>query len=272
MQQNLYADEYATLLESVLSGAADSVFVVDPTVEVLDAIATVGRESSEETPVLHTLARESVLKDVRDDFLIASRVADLVEDGTVELRVASEPLHNSLVVGEESVVALVSVDEQVAALTESDDTLSADTVEHYRAQFDDAEPFTLRTPGRTRLLETLESEFDTTMRDDLQTVFDAADTLTGDGDSLDEVQVCLLLAARHEQLLYDISGWGEDVGVASKATFSRTKSSLEEAGLIETEKVPLEVGRPRQRLLTSDEELAAADTATLLTVAKRLLG
>jgi hypothetical protein len=272
MQQNLYADGYETLLENGLSGAADSVFVVDPSVEVLDAIATVGRETSEETPVLHTLARESVLKDVRDDFLIASRVADLVESGTVELRATSEPLHNTLVVGDESVVAFVSVDGQVAALAESDDTLSADTVARYRAKFDDAEPFTLRTPGRTRLLETLESEFDATMREDLRTVFDSADALTGEDGHLDVVQVCLLLAARHEHLLYDISGWGEDVGVASKATFSRTKTSLEEAGLIETEKVPLEVGRPRQRLIPKDEELAAADTSNLVAVVTRLLG
>ncbi|WP_256370423.1 DUF5821 family protein [Halorubrum sp. SD690R] len=52
--------------------------------------------------------------------------------------------------------------------------------------------------------------------------------------------------------------------MASKATFSRAKSALEDAGLIETEKVPLDIGRPRLRLIATDE-LATADLKTLST-------
>ena len=62
-------------------------------------------------------------------------------------------------------------------------------------------------------------------------------------------------------LLYDISRWGEDVGVASKATFSRAKSRLEDAALIRTEKVPIDVGRPRLRLTLPAEYDALDDIA-----------
>ena len=65
--------------------------------------------------------------------------------------------------------------------------------------------------------------------------------------------LCLLAAARNEQLLYDVSRWGEEVGLASKATFSRTKTALENAGLVGTEKVPIDVGRPRLRLTLAPE-------------------
>jgi predicted transcriptional regulator len=88
---------------------------------------------------------------------------------------------------------------------------------------------------------------------------------------LDEVGLSLLVAAKHEQLLYDISRWGEDTGVASKATFSRTKTHLEEQGLIETEKVPIDVGRPRLRLILGNERLREAGTEELSSVARELL-
>jgi DNA-binding MarR family transcriptional regulator len=84
------------------------------------------------------------------------------------------------------------------------------------------------------------------------------------------VTVSLLVAARNRELLYDISRWGEDVGLASKATFSRTKSQLEERGLLDTEKVPIDVGRPRLRLRLTDG-LAEAPVAELTRKARARL-
>uniref|UniRef100_UPI000A78D6B4 transcriptional regulator TbsP domain-containing protein n=1 Tax=Halococcus thailandensis TaxID=335952 RepID=UPI000A78D6B4 len=72
-------------------------------------------------------------------------------------------------------------------------------------------------------------------------------------------------------MLYDISRWGEDAGVASKATFSRKKTQLEEQGLLETEKVPIDVGRPRLRLLLGEERLREADADELASVAHEML-
>ncbi|MFB6184704.1 MAG: DUF5821 family protein, partial [Haloarculaceae archaeon] len=69
----------------------------------------------------------------------------------------------------------------------------------------------------------------------------------------------------------DISKWGEDIGLASKATFSRTKTKLEDMGLIDTEKVPIDVGRPRLRLMLGDDRLSEADTDELASVAQSLL-
>ena len=84
--------------------------------------------------------------------------------------------------------------------------------------------------------------------------------------------IALLVAARNEVLLYDISKWGEDVGIASKATFSRTKSRLEDAGVITTEKVPIDVGRPRLRLQLGDQQLRDAAADDLAAAAADRLG
>ncbi|MFB6186576.1 MAG: DUF5821 family protein [Halobacteriaceae archaeon] len=53
------------------------------------------------------------------------------------------------------------------------------------------------------------------------------------GDEFNEVSVALLATARNELLLYDLGRWGENVGLASRETFSRKKQLLEEKGIIE---------------------------------------
>ncbi|MFB6193743.1 MAG: DUF5821 family protein [Halobaculum sp.] len=78
--------------------------------------------------------------------------------------------------------------------------------------------------------------------------------------TFDEVGVTLVLAAKHEELYYEVSRWGEDTGIASEATFSRRKRRLEEADVLDTEKQPIDMGRPRQRLVLGS---AAADRLTL---------
>ena len=101
-------------------------------------------------------------------------------------------------------------------------------------------------------------------------MLDSVESIRSD-EGLDAVDMSLFVAAKHELLLYDISKWGEEVGVASKATFSRAKTNLEESGLIETEKVPIDVGRPRLRLLFGEDELENADIDDLPSVAQRLV-
>jgi hypothetical protein len=106
---------------------------------------------------------------------------------------------------------------------------------------------------------------------DFDAVLDSLQTARGDGDGLDEVTISLLVAAKNGELLYDISKWGEDIGLASKATFSRTKTQLEDRGLIDTEKVPIDVGRPRLRLKLGDDRLTEADADELASVAQSLI-
>lgn len=221
-------------------------------------------------PSVRLLAPEGVLKDVLADFLVARVAADLVAADRLEIRTGA-PASTELVVGDDAVVALVTAGDRVAGLATDDEAFVASATDHYAGLWTAADPFTLRTPARSRIQQTLDAEFGPDIAADFERVLVALETARGDGEGLNEVTISLLVAARHEELLYDISRWGEEIGLASKATFSRTKTQLEERGLIETEKVPIEVGRPRQRLLLGDDRLREASPADLATTAQSLI-
>lgn len=225
---------------------------------------------SDDPPTVRLLATESVLKTVTSDFTVAGTAADLVVAGVLSLRTTEERLDGPLLCTDEAVVSVVSTDEHAAGLVTRDETFVEAARTGYTEQWDDADEFRLRTPPLSRVHETLGDEFGPNVRADFERMRTALGTQRGDGE-IDEVVVSLLAAAKNEQLLYDISTWGEHVGVASRATFSRKKATLEEGGLIDTEKVPIDVGRPRLRLLLGDERLHEADTDELVSVAGSML-
>jgi predicted transcriptional regulator len=256
-------------LRTILAEESGEIIVVgfdeDSTRELIEILA-----ESEEPPNVRLLVREAVLKWLRDDFVLASTAAELLAAETLDLRAAPEQLDGSLVVTEETVVSLLTPDdEHSAALVTDDEEFVAAVREHWSSVWEEGEEFALRTPAYSRVLETLGEKFGSEMESDFRTVLESVEEM-GDG-GLDEVELSLLVAAKHEQLLYDISHWGEDVGVASKATFSRAKTRLEEQGVIDTEKVPIDVGRPRLRLVLGNERLREADTEELSSVVRKLL-
>ena len=260
MVSNLLEADVGGVLDAAFAGADGELLVVDPSAETIVSLVEAGIDRTD-LPTMSVLAAESVLKDVMDDFLVASRAADLVEAGSLELRVLPAGVDNALFVSESRVVALVGAGDRVAALSTTDAAFVSEVFETHRDAFDGAETYGLRTPPISRVRETMAAEIGDSVRDDFDAVLGSLEN-ADPNDGLDEVTVSLLVAARNDVLLYDISKWGEDVGIASKATFSRTKTRLEDIGVIDTEKVPIDVGRPRLRLKLGDERLAGADPAT----------
>ncbi len=271
MTSNLLGDEIEDILRSAITDADGELLIVDPSAAVVEAIVNFGTSYDGDLPSLKLLADERMLKDVMDDFLVASSAADLVEAGSLEIRTLEEPVDNSLLVTSDRVVAIVDAGDRVAGLTADDDAFVDTAFETYSDRFAAAEENSLRTPAITRVEETMAESIGEQTEEDFDTVLSSLETARGDGDGLDEVTITLLVAAKNDVLLYDISKWGEDVGIASKATFSRTKTKLEELGLIDTEKVPIDVGRPRLRLKLGDERLQETDAAELASVAQSMM-
>ena len=270
MQSNLLTNTVDEIITAAFAETDGDLLVVDPTAETIETIIQLGFETDEH-PTLRTLAEESVLKSVMNDFLVASRAADLVENGHLSLRVLEADSNNSLLVSETSVTALVGAGDIAGAISSDDDEFVAGVYDSYRAVFEDAETHGLRTPAISQVRDTLAADIGDATRDDFNTVMSSMESARGNGQGLDEVTVSLLVAARNEELLYDISKWGEDIGIASKATFSRTKTRLEDGDLIDTEKVPIDVGRPRLRLKLGDERLTTANTDDLAGVTNSIL-
>lgn len=271
MSSNLRGDDRQAIVESIVEEIGEDFYLVDPSIEAFRALVEFGVETSGNLPTIRVLAKESVLKDTRDDFLVASDAADLVESGHLELRVLQDVAENTLFIGESDLYALVAASGGIAAIASDDDAFITDAHETFADRFERADSFDLRTPGLSRVRTTMEESISPDARDDFDTVLASLEAARGDGDGLDEVTISLLVAAKNEALLYDISKWGEDIGIASKATFSRTKTELEDMGIIDTEKVPIDVGRPRLRLKLADDQLASADSDQLAAVAEKVL-
>ncbi|MFW5917375.1 MAG: transcriptional regulator TbsP domain-containing protein, partial [Halorubrum sp.] len=217
MVSNLLEANVETVLDAAFADDQEELLVVDPSAETIVSLIETAVDR-DDLPEMSMLVDERVLKTVMDDFLVASKAADLVEDGSLALRLLPDSVDNALFVSPSRVVVLVSTDEHVAALSSDDDEFVAEVFETHRAAFADAAEYGLRTPAISRVRETLAADIGEQTRDDFDAVLASMDTAHS-AEGLDEVTVSLLVAAKNDVLLYDISKWGEDVGIASKATF-----------------------------------------------------
>jgi len=270
MSETLLTDDVAALLSTVLSETATESYVVDPSPDTVEELVAVASET-ESMPEVRLLAPEETLKEVTADFIVAGRAANLLADGRLALRATSDRPENALLLTDSAVVAIVDAGDRVAGLTTDDADFVASIRNRYEAAWEDADEYGLRTPPLATVRETLEADIGSETARDFDAVLASLQTARGNGNGLDEVTISLLVAAKNGELLYDISKWGEDIGLASKATFSRTKTNLEDMGLIDTEKVPIDVGRPRLRLMLGDDRLQGAEADQLASVAQSIL-
>ncbi|MFB6172403.1 MAG: transcriptional regulator TbsP [Haloarculaceae archaeon] len=268
MDENLHEATVSDVLRAVLSDATGDVFAVSPSAETIeDLVSVLGGLDGDAS--VRLLAPEDTLKHVMDDFVVAGSAADLIADGALELRTGEAGSGTLLVTGD-AVVSVVEAGDRVAGLVTTDESFVGRATDRFDERWAAAPAYQLRTPPLSEVRATLERDIGAETASDFEAMLDALGTVRGD-DELDEVTISLLVAAKNRELLYDISKWGEDVGIASKATFSRTKTKLEDVGVIDTEKVPIDVGRPRLRLLLGDDRLRDAEAADLATLARTML-
>ncbi|PSP24524.1 hypothetical protein BRC61_01920 [Halobacteriales archaeon QH_10_65_19] len=270
IQSDLHAQTRGEIIETGLAQAEEDLFLVNPTRETMQEFVQVYREV-DAAPRVALFADSAPLKELVGDFLIASTLADLLAEDTVSVRTLESVPRHSLLLTEEFLISLVENGEEVGGLTTSEEPFVRSTYSHYETRWEEASSFSLRTPPLSHIRGTLRDEIGPETASDFDRVLDLLDTARGDGDGFDEVTIALLVAANNGELLYDISRWGEDIRLASKATFSRSKNQLEESGLIDTEKVPIDVGRPRLRLMLGDEELRRADIEEVAEHARAVL-
>ncbi|MFP4628492.1 MAG: DUF5821 family protein [Halobacteriales archaeon] len=261
MSEEFVAPTIPALFDRIGPTLEAPIVLADPSAAMLRGFLAWGAADPEAVAPTHLLAREGTLKSTLRSFPTASLAADLVEADRLEVRYVAEVPTSSVVVDPARLYVLLEGETRAGALSTTDDDLVADVRAACLDRFEGAEAFVLHTPGRQRVLATLENRLGADRRETFEGLLAALDA---DDTGVDEVVISLLVAARHRDLLYDISKWGEDVGLASKATFSRKKSDLEAAGLLDTEAEPIDVGRPRLRLLLADWWLESAEPAELL--------
>lgn len=268
MGTNLTGLDGEEMIKKTIDESGGRLDVLQVSTGLLSRYVGVLERHSEQLESVRVLVERDTLKDVMDDFLVASAVSDLVADGSLEVLSTEDTVERSLVVLDgESVVSFVDFEESVGALWSDDTDLVELSVSYFERAWDGGEEYRNRTPPMSDVRSTLREEIGEQTEEDFCGLLDALESARGDGDGLDEVTVALLAAARNKVLLYDISKWGEDSGVASKATFSRKKTELEDAGLLDTENVPIDIGRPRLRLKFADDSLHDASLEDVVAAA-----
>lgn len=245
------------IVAGALSRSNGGLTVVNPPADVLRALAL--SDAHADTTVI---ADDRATKRVFDDFIVASAAAESVRDGTLTMRTIDDLSHAPVLAGDDFYATATPTETDIYATVTTDEAAVDGVTDSNEAVVDRSDTFDLRTPPRDEVIETLGDSAGEELRDDFTNVIDEFDNLSPSGSGIGVVETLLVLAARNEILLYEVSKWGEDIGLASKATFSRAKSRLEERELIDTVKVPIDVGRPRLRLLLP-EELDATDPVAL---------
>ncbi|GAA0253833.1 transcriptional regulator TbsP [Haladaptatus pallidirubidus] len=251
--------EFAEMTRSLFEDA-DTILVVNPASDVFRTVILTATEFDDELPDLQVLATPDLLKAAVEDFILASQIADLIDQGTLSLRTTTDIARSSLLISDEQVVSVVTLDDELTGLHSTDEAFVENVRTTFMDEWETGDEFTVRMPPLSRVQETLSDEFGDDVKDDFMMMLESVETVPGEDDDLDVVTIALLVAANNNELLYDISKWGEDTGVASKATFSRTKTRLEDRDLIDTEKVPIDVGRPRLRLVLMADNLEDVDS------------
>jgi hypothetical protein len=247
-----YDDSVTDVVSAGLTGATEDLLVVNPSATMVRELLRQLYEH-DTSPSVRILVHDDLFNDLVDDFLVTSVLADLVQNGGVEVRILDEVLQCSLFIDNMTVAAILEAGEQLASVATEDPDIAEEFRQFYEDRWKETTDISLRTPPLSAVLESLAADIGQSAAADFEAILDSRQTVRGDNESLGEVTIALLVAARNNVLQYDISRWGEESGLASKATFSRTKNRVEETGIIETESVPIEVGRPRLRLLLDDE-------------------
>lgn len=270
MQFRLVSEEVSsgraeTVLRTVLSGTEAATVVCTDESLLSAGVAAIDQLDPDDRPSVRFLASRRAAKRTRKDFVTATTLVEFEEAATASLRVVDpEAVPEPAVVTDDAVVPLLrGVPSRTIAIRVVDASLRADYGDAVADRWDDAAVFDLETFARSRFLDGLEDAFGEPFRDDFERGLAAPD-IRGP-DDVDPVDLLVLFAAKYGEQSYELNRWGESFGVASVGKFSQSKRKLEDAGLVDTEKVESgSVGRPRQRLVLGQEALVDAGPEELV--------
>jgi hypothetical protein len=264
---NIHGETLEAVFEESTEELGDDIIVGYPDESLVIALARI-LEAGMNRQVRILMGPASV-QSMSDNFFTLSKLSELSAKG-FDIRLSSSAQSPGVTDGDQVVVPVDTPDRAVG-FVDSDEEFVESLTTAYENSWSRSTPYDPDVPPLSTLLERLATNTSEELAADFESVLSAKDSLGAWNDGVSVVSLSLLLAARHEALLYDLSEWGERTGLASKATFSRTKIQLEEENLINTQSVPIDVGRPRLKLLLNEQELESADPESVVEIARRRL-
>ena len=234
--------------EGLLSGArSEPVYAINQPLLATRAVVRAIYDD-EELPAVRLVSEREPLEALADRFPLASTAAASLADGRLSVRVREDLPIAPVFVTDEGVRTLMAMGD-VAAYGDRQSGAYVDRARELAPKlWDRAEPFTVATPSLDRLLDTLGS-----VDDELRESFaEAVAVATREQLPFDPVGTALVLACEQELRYRDVSDWSVETGLASRATVSRRKRTLEDAGFLDTRTGESDGGRPPQRLVFTD--------------------
>jgi DNA-binding HxlR family transcriptional regulator len=227
-------------------------YLLNPPLSVLDALVDAVTATDTSIPPLRILARNDTLYETRQRFSLASRLQELIDDGRVTVRKSPVEQNTTALVSETGLTTFVVIADLVEWLQTDEPGDPAGLFAELDELWDESERYSLLTPPLAPTLDAARERLGETFADRFARAVEWGENRP-DPTEFHATRAAVVIGAAGEQLHFDVSKWGEDTGVASKATFSRQKGDLEERGLVRTEKVAVDMGRPRQRLFLTEK-------------------
>jgi hypothetical protein len=196
-----------------------------------------------------------LMDNTQASFPTDSYIEQLANDTDIEFRVYTEEKLPALLITPTEAYYRLSFGHIEEIVKVSGERFRSALESEFRSLFRQSSELEVDIPAWEELIDRLAQSTNDEMAEEFKEI---VETLSDEGP-IDEVLAAIIAGARTEVLLYEISKWGEDAGISSKATFSRRKTNLEEKDIITTESAPVEIGRPRERLLIQDEEADIRD-------------
>jgi hypothetical protein len=185
-------------------------------------------------------------------FTTAAVAADLRREGHLAVAVVDGLSQRLTLTGDAAHVHL-RPDGRPRSISAEAPSLCRDLRERYERRLASVGPRAPEVPGWRELTETFREAFPAA-GETLRAVLADAPELPVSGE-FDAVTVVGLVAARHGLQTMAVSEWAESVDLSSRTELSRVKSRLADRGLVDTDRVPQGVGRPRQKLLLAADRL-----------------
>ncbi|WP_396613331.1 DUF5821 family protein (plasmid) [Haloferax sp. S1W] len=272
MGQTSRAGVYKDLLTDSLSEAVDEMIIATSQLTVIETLVEEIGSSDDVPNQIKLITTRDTLQKADSNFVVSSRLNQYFDEGILNIRTHPEdhPPAVFVTVNQITYVHPTSGGEGILMSTEDEEVVIS-VREQYITRWKNGGQFQLSNPSYARMLESIGQDLGGSMQESIQSVFESAGLSQRDGTQMDEVDVYLLMGALNEKQFYQVCSWGEDMGIASRAKFSNHKRALEDAGLVTTEKVATDVGRPRQRLLLAKETLKNASPQEVIQVAQSVV-
>jgi hypothetical protein len=243
-------------LQSVLETAESEIHVLNPAPAVATRLLDV--YNPEQHPRVSIYAPKSTYDAGISTFPFILTAASKTgsDDATLLELPESAPLnaeHANTVATDDYALSLLWDDDEILVFGIEKATLATALIDQATGAASDVTEYELRAPPREVLLEAFEDRVGEPYVEQYVSLLDEIDELPCRYNQRAAIDTAIIAGALTESQLYHISRATESAQFGSIASFSRRKNELEEAGYIDTEKVPTDIGRPRDRLVPGDE-------------------